>query len=582
MANNFRTAQLQPFTLSGSGATSGATSFVLQSMTDIDGNALSMSGTFGSKGFGTLEPGNGTLEEQIVFTGLTNNSNGTVTLSGVSSVSFTYPYTETSGLAKTHAGSTSFVISNTSGFYDQFVAKDDDGTISEVLTFSVPNYPKVDDSTTYPTDQAQFATKAYADSLTFAGAPNATTSVKGIIQLPTQAQVDAGTTTGSTGASLVPTPALLRSKLLSDYATDTGVADAYAIAPSPAITAYTTGQIFSFKAAHTNTTASTLAVNGLTTKAITKRGTTALQAGDIIAGQIIVVEYDGTEFQLVNPSAIGLPAISSSNINEFVGTTDGAAFAFGRPFDYQSFTASNTWTKPTNLSGNEVVMVQLWGGGGAGGGATGSNGAAGGGGGGAYVQAFFRASDLTSTVTVTVGAAVAGTTTNGTVGNNSTFGSYVTAYGGGGGANGGGQSGGGGGGGGALGVGQSVTSTSAGNGGAPGAASGATDGWAGAGGSGASAGYGGGGGGTAGGGGQPGGSSLYGGGGGGGSGNSTYGGGTSVFGGAGGTAAISGTTGNGTAGTAPGGGGGGAARDTSGSGTGGGGARGECRVWTFL
>ena len=136
MSQNFKFAQLQDYSLAGAGAVIGDTTITLKSMTDIDGNALSMSGTFGSKGFGTLAPGNGTLEEQISFTGLTNNSNGTVTLTGVKSVSFTYPYTETSGLAKTHAGSTPFVISNTSGFYDQFVAKDDDGTVSQVITFS--------------------------------------------------------------------------------------------------------------------------------------------------------------------------------------------------------------------------------------------------------------------------------------------------------------------------------------------------------------------------------------------------------------------------------------------------------------
>ena len=78
---------------------------------------------FGVIGFGTIEPGNGTQEEQISFTGITQNSNGTATLTGVSSVGFFYPYTATSGLLKTHAGSTLFIISNTAGFYNQFPAK---------------------------------------------------------------------------------------------------------------------------------------------------------------------------------------------------------------------------------------------------------------------------------------------------------------------------------------------------------------------------------------------------------------------------------------------------------------------------
>jgi hypothetical protein len=114
-------AQLQNFALAGSGASLGATSITLKSMKDIDGNALSMATAFGTIGFGTLEPGNSTQEEQISFTGLVNNANGTTTLTGVSSVLFISPYTATSGLLKTHPGSTTFIISNTSGFYNQFI-----------------------------------------------------------------------------------------------------------------------------------------------------------------------------------------------------------------------------------------------------------------------------------------------------------------------------------------------------------------------------------------------------------------------------------------------------------------------------
>lgn len=110
-------AQLQPFALSGAGAVAGATSITLQSMLDIDGTEVDMT-SFGDVGYGTLEPGNGALEEQISFTDITQNSNGTATLTGVKNVEFLTPYTETSGLSKTHAGSTTFVISNTSGFYN--------------------------------------------------------------------------------------------------------------------------------------------------------------------------------------------------------------------------------------------------------------------------------------------------------------------------------------------------------------------------------------------------------------------------------------------------------------------------------
>lgn len=84
------------------------------------------------------------------------------------------------------------------------------------------------------------------------------------------------------------------------YAADSGAADVYAITLAPAITAYATGALYLFKAANTNTGASTLNVNGLGAKAIQKRGA-ALAAGDIAANNLVAVVYDGTQFQLVSP-----------------------------------------------------------------------------------------------------------------------------------------------------------------------------------------------------------------------------------------------------------------------------------------
>jgi hypothetical protein len=72
---------------------------------------------------------------------------------------------------------------------------------------------------------------------------------------------------------------------------------------TPAITAYATGNLFSFVAATTNTGAVTINLNSLGAKSITKQGTTALVAGDITSGRVQLIEYDGTRFQLLNPSS---------------------------------------------------------------------------------------------------------------------------------------------------------------------------------------------------------------------------------------------------------------------------------------
>jgi len=85
-------------------------------MVGIDGSNL-VTGDIGVTGFGTLEPGNGSQEEAIAFTGITQNANGTATLTGVSSVLFKSPYTASSGLTKTHAGASTFILSNDAAFY---------------------------------------------------------------------------------------------------------------------------------------------------------------------------------------------------------------------------------------------------------------------------------------------------------------------------------------------------------------------------------------------------------------------------------------------------------------------------------
>ena len=83
-------------------------------------------------------------------------------------------------------------------------------------------------------------------------------------------------------------------------ATDSGTADAYAIALTPAVTAYVAGQVFHFKAANTSTGASTLNVNALGTKNIKKKNDQDIAAGDIEQNAIVSVIYDGTSFQMLS------------------------------------------------------------------------------------------------------------------------------------------------------------------------------------------------------------------------------------------------------------------------------------------
>ena len=86
------------------------------------------------------------------------------------------------------------------------------------------------------------------------------------------------------------------------YAADSGAADAYAATMSPAILNYVAGQRFDVLISNTNTTASTLNINGLGTKSILRNDGTSLVGGDLIAGMIASFEYNGTAFELINPA----------------------------------------------------------------------------------------------------------------------------------------------------------------------------------------------------------------------------------------------------------------------------------------
>lgn len=105
-----------------------------------------------------------------------------------------------------------------------------------------------------------------------------------------------------------------------NYCADAGVSDAYACSLSPAITAYSTGTIYTFKANTANTGAATLNLNSLGAKTIVKTAggiTTTLADNDIRAGSIVEVVYDGTNLQLISASANA--ASGGSGIT--VGTT---------------------------------------------------------------------------------------------------------------------------------------------------------------------------------------------------------------------------------------------------------------------
>ena len=105
-------------------------------------------------------------------------------------------------------------------------------------------------------------------------------------------------------------------------ATDTGAANTYSVALSPAATTYTAGMVVRFKAAHANTGASTLVLNGIGSpgaQTIVNRDGSALTANDILAGQVVELVYDGTNFQLIGSRQVSMSiyAADAGTVNTY-------------------------------------------------------------------------------------------------------------------------------------------------------------------------------------------------------------------------------------------------------------------------
>lgn len=123
------------------------------------------------------------------------------------------------------------------------------------------------------------------------------------------------------------------------YAADAEASDSYVITPNPAFTAYTTGQVFNFKANTANTGACTLNVNSLGAKTIKKNVSDDLETGDILASKIVSVIYDGTNFQLIS-----LPCYTT--------TKDGV-----QTMTNKTLTSPKVGTSINDTNGNEVIKT---------------------------------------------------------------------------------------------------------------------------------------------------------------------------------------------------------------------------------
>lgn len=376
------------------------TSITLSSFLEpVTGTPYTMANTGSTIIYGTIAPKTDRAEF-ISFTGITQNANGTATLTGVTrGLAKKTPFTTDASYKLSHSGTTQFIISNSPQVYDQYANKTDSETITGAWAFSTsPTVPtggtgtqaaNADDIANAITGFTGTATNLVNGTLKLsvaaASAPDPIAVGDNDGRVPTQGENDAlvGNNTDvavGTGNKMVTQTGLQHNA--EKYVADaSGSTTAYTATLSPAPTSYTTGMRFFIKIISSNTTTTpTLNVNGLGAKTIVKGVSTPLIIGEIPANYQAVFEYDGTNMVWQNP----------------YGYTD-----------VQTFTSNGTWTKPAGAKYVDVIVVGAGAGGGSGartlGVGAGVQGGGGGGGGGGFSKATFPASELGSTETVTVG-----------------------------------------------------------------------------------------------------------------------------------------------------------------------------------
>lgn len=186
-----------------------------------------------------------------------------------------------------------------------------------------------------------------------------------------------------------------------------GSANALTASLIPAPSLLAAGMSIRIRAVNNNTGPATLNVNGLGTKSIVRANGSLIEANDIIAGQVVDLSYDGTNFQVSNLNPALIP---SRNTRIFTNT------------------GTTTWTVPDGIFS---IHARVWGGGGGGGGAVNGSSAAGGHGGG-YSEGILAVTPGQN-LPITVGAGGAGgqgTGTSGGTGGTSSVSSLLTATGG--------------------------------------------------------------------------------------------------------------------------------------------------------
>jgi len=172
-----------------SALSAAGTSFTLESATDEDGNALS--GLYGL----TIDVGNSNVEDSIVTI---SGNTATVVFRGIDADA---PNTEVAANKQPHRRGAPVVITDFPILAILRNILNGDDTLPNKLSYA--------SNPSWNSGSNELATVKFVEDTANAGAANASTTVKGIVEEATQAEIDADTAAGGTSARLAINPSTL-------------------------------------------------------------------------------------------------------------------------------------------------------------------------------------------------------------------------------------------------------------------------------------------------------------------------------------------------------------------------------------
>lgn len=219
-------------------------------------------------------------------------------------------------------------------------------------TYNLPAGNPVTTGTTISSTWANSTLADMATALTGSVASDGQTTPTANLPMGTFAHTNVGNATVRT---MYPSAGQLQDGVIT-YLTSVAGTNTITAVGAVGMTAYAAGQKFTFIAAGANTGVATLNINSIGAKAITKFGATAIVAGDIVANTAYEVVYDGTQFQLLNPSYSTTVATAIANAGGWNVTPSGTTLYFNyNGTNVGSLTSTGVFTVIGDIVSNGTV-----------------------------------------------------------------------------------------------------------------------------------------------------------------------------------------------------------------------------------